>query len=81
MEQWLIDLLVDIDGRLTAIHGEGAPVHWSTRRRMAYDTRWPSGRQNEAHFDASLGDTTKLELMKAEFAAIKAAIPKIDPAP
>lgn len=76
MDQWLIDLLADIEARLATIHGKGAEVHWGTRRRMAYDIRWPVGKQMEAHFDASLGSTAKLELMQAEIAAIKAAIPK-----
>lgn len=76
MEQWLEDLLSVINERLAAQQLDPAEVHWSTKRRMAYDIRWPVGRQMEAHFDNSLGNPAKLDLMQAEFAAIKEAIPK-----
>lgn len=78
MDQWLIDLLSAVDGKLADQHLDPAEVHWSTRRRMAYEIRWPAGRQMEAHYDASLGDGAKLELLHTEIAAIKAAIPKVE---
>lgn len=76
MEQWLADLLAAVDDRLASQRLDPTAVHWSTKRRMAYDIRWPVGRQMEAHFDNSMGNPDKLDLMRAEFAVIKEAIPK-----
>lgn len=76
MEQWLEDLLALVDANLIDQQLDPADVHWSTRRRMAYEIRWPASRQMEAHFDASQGSTAKLEAMQAEFASIKATVPK-----
>lgn len=76
MEQWLIDLIAMIDAALVADHLDPADVGYARKRRMAYDARWPTRRQMEAHADAALGDTTKRDLMLAEIQAIKDALPK-----
>ena len=76
MEQWVIDLTAEIEAALAADRLDPADVGYTRKRRMAYEKRWPTGRQMEAHADAALGDTAKRDLMLSEIAAIKEAIPK-----
>jgi hypothetical protein len=53
-------------------------LHWKTRRRMAIMNRCTVSRQLEALLDFANGDPTTLADLKADIAAIKAAIPKVE---
>lgn len=72
MDQWLDNIVASIEAELVSQQVDPTDVAYSTKRRMAYDARWPTRRQMEAHLDAANGDAAKVDLMKAEFAAIKA---------
>ncbi len=74
--QWIIDLVDAINAALVDDHLDPADVGYARKRRMAYDARWPTRRQMEAHADAATGDATKRNLMMAEFEVIKAMFPK-----
>lgn len=76
MPEWLSTLLAEIDAALVADQLDPADVGYARKRRMAYDRRWPTHRQMEAHADAAQGDSTKRDLMLAEIQAIKDALPK-----
>lgn len=49
---------------------------WKRSRLEAYLAEWPTHAQHEALFDAALGDPTKLDRMRADFAEIKKLYPK-----
>lgn len=49
---------------------------WKRARRESYLAAWPVHRQLEAMQDAVNGDSSKLQAMNEEFAAIRAANPK-----
>ncbi|EPY02653.1 hypothetical protein [Magnetospirillum fulvum] len=72
MTSWIDPLIETITAKLAEQGLDPADVAYATRRRMAYDLRWPVRRQMEAHLDAANGNATTLEAMKAEFADIKA---------
>lgn len=48
-------------------------------RRIAYLEKWPPNKQLEAHADAARGDSSKLDAMLTDFAAIKDSLPYITP--
>lgn len=72
MSSWIDPLIETIAAKLAAQSLDPADVAYVTKRRMAYDLRWPVRRQMEAHLDAANGNSAMIEAMKEEFAAIKA---------
>lgn len=64
--EWVADLIASIP----------SDAHWATRRRIAILSRFPAHLQHEAMLDHANGDSSKLDSMNADIAAIKAAIPK-----
>lgn len=52
------------------------PPTWRQVRARAILAKWPANLQMEAHFDASMGNTAKLEQLQSDILAIKAAVPK-----
>ncbi|SEH45370.1 hypothetical protein [Magnetospirillum fulvum] len=72
MTSWIDSLIATITAELDSQSLDPADVAYATKRRMAYDIRWPTRRQMEAHLDAATGNPATLEAMKEEFAQIKA---------
>lgn len=73
--EWLEDILSGIDRELARLGTDPTDVANSTKRRMAYAARWPERAQMEAHSEAAAGRGGKLNTMRAEYAAIRAALP------
>lgn len=48
-------------------------------RRIAYLEKWPPHKQLEAHSDAARGDSSKLDMMLADFDLIKEELPYPSP--
>jgi len=72
MTSWIDSLIATIAAELDSQSLGPADVAYATKRRMAYDLRWPTRRQMEAHLDAANGNSATIEAMKEEFAQIKA---------
>ncbi|CCG41963.1 conserved hypothetical protein [Magnetospirillum molischianum DSM 120] len=72
MAPWIADLIASVETALTAQQLDPSDVAYVTKRRIAYELRWPVRRQMEAHLDAANGSDATIETMKAEFAEIKA---------
>lgn len=79
MEQWLTDLIAEVDADLARLGSDPAEVAYSTKRRMAILRRWPDTAVRAAEQDKRRGDDTEALRYDDEVRQIKAAIPKPNP--